>query len=261
MDKKAIQASFSKAAAHYDQFADLQREIGQYLLSLIKMKANNVSVISILDLGCGTGYFSAELIRSANQCAQLTCFDLSPEMVHQATQRNLPSCSYVIGDIDALPFTAKNFDLIFSNLVLQWSEQLQDALIQIKQTLNDNGELYFSTLLDGSLFELQQAWKQVDDKVHVNQFLTEQKVQEALQNAGFRDFTLTTETRIKKYTNVLAVMKALKGIGANHVHSRCKTQIVDKQLLKQLEQGYLVNIDNEGLYNLSYQVCYVTAKK
>jgi len=256
INKKAIAASFSKAAISYDQFADLQREIGHHLIDL--MPATIKQANSILDLGCGTGYFSGLLSQLASP-TNLTCFDLSPAMLKQAAQKKLACCDYVQGDIDHLPFTTDQFDLIFSNLVVQWSEQLSPCLAQAKQALTKKGILCFSTLLNGSLIELQQAWQQVDNRNHVNDFLTEQQVKIALQQAGFKQFSLTTETRVKKYPDVISVMKALKGIGANHVHDGSHHRTTGRQLLTQLEEGYQPFVDPEGLYNLSYQVCYVVA--
>ena len=258
INKEAVKASFSKAADHYDQFAELQREIGHHLFGL--MPVNVKQSTSILDLGCGTGYFSA-LLRDVSIKASLTCFDLSPQMLQRTAQRKLSQCRYIEGDIDAQPFTAGQFDLIFSNLVLQWSEQLSLSLQQTNQALNNGGNLCFSTLLDGSLFELQQAWKSVDSAVHVNHFLTKEQVLIAVKLAGYQRVNIFTETRIKKYTDVISVLKALKGIGANHVHDRDTKQTSNRQLLKQLELGYQPFKDQDGYYNLSYQVCYIIAQK
>lgn len=256
INKKAVQASFSKAAVHYDQFADLQRDIGHHLIDLMPNSIKQAN--TILDLGCGTGYFSA-LFNETNESAQLTCFDLSPEMLKQTAERGMTRCQFVQGDIDVLPFTTREFDLIFSNLVLQWSEQLVTCLEQVKKALNKQGQLCFSTLLNGSLIELQQAWKVVDRNSHINHFLTQENVRDALALSGFNNVRMTTETHVKKYADVIEVMKALKGIGANHVHDGQKNRTMGRQILKQLEQGYQPYIDNDGLYNLSYQVCYVIA--
>jgi malonyl-CoA O-methyltransferase len=256
LNKKAIQTAFSKAAISYDQFADLQRDVGYHLMSLIPPAVKQTN--AILDLGCGTGYFSA-VFNQQNNKASLTCFDLSPEMLKQTELRGLSSCQFIQGDIDLLPFTAQQFDLIYSNLVLQWSEDLSQCLLQTRKALNPQGRLCFSTLLNGSLNELQQAWKSVDNNIHINGFLTKEQVLQALQSSGFNQVSVTIETHVKKYTDVIEVMKALKGIGANHVHNGKNNRTMGRQLLKRLAQGYMPFIDDHGLYNLSYQVCYVIA--
>jgi len=259
MDKQAIKASFSKAAGYYDLFADLQRDVGHQLVSLMGERKGNID--SVLDLGCGTGYFSTLLNEINGKKTSLTCFDLSPQMLQQASLRQLENCQFVEGDIDHLPFSTHQFDLVFSNLVLQWSEHLASSLKQIKASLNQQGVLYFSTLLNGSLLELKQAWKQVDGFPHINAFLTEKEVKEALIKSGFTHFIINKETRVKKYNSIIDVMKALKGIGANHVHHRNKVRMTGKRLLQQLALGYAPYRDEHGFYNLSYQVCYVTAFK
>ena len=65
IDKQAVAESFSKAAVHYDQFAQLQRDIGEQLLNNVTLKAP----INVVDLGCGTGYFSEKItqIRHVDQ--------------------------------------------------------------------------------------------------------------------------------------------------------------------------------------------------
>ena len=261
IDKAAVKASFSKAAPQYDFFADLQRDIGHQMMSLLCLPTTNINA---LDLGCGTGYFSC-LLSDLERVSGLTCFDLSPEMLVQVKHKQrqhqlLDSCCLVQGDIDHLPFIGRQFDLIFSNLVLQWSEDLTLCLKQLESVLNPHGIVCFSTLLTGSLFELQQAWQNVDDNKHINQFMSEQQIKKALKAANFNNVKLTTETRVKRYPDLLSVMKALKGIGANHVHGSQQSSLSGKQLLEKLDQGYQPFIDKNGMYCLSYQVCYVIAE-
>ncbi len=58
LDKKQVAHSFSRAATTYDSVADLQRKVGEQLLKKIEP---NPSVQVVLDLGCGTGYFTPQL--------------------------------------------------------------------------------------------------------------------------------------------------------------------------------------------------------
>lgn len=256
IDKQAVADSFSKAASHYDQFAQLQRDIGQQLLSELVINAPS----EIVDLGCGTGYFSAKL-GEAFPDARLTCFDLSEAMLQQASLRGLNNAHFQLGDIDQLPFKANSVDLIYSNLVIQWSDDLQRCLQQLKYSLKQGGKAYLSTLLFGTLEELTQAWKTVDDNPHTNRFLPLASIKTALQQVNFSYSSLKTETRILSYHNVIEVMRALKGIGANHVHGHQSSNLSGKKLLKQLEAGYLPFKNEAGLLNLSYQVCYIEVTK
>ncbi|WP_162597768.1 methyltransferase domain-containing protein, partial [Pseudomonas aeruginosa] len=59
-DKRQVAASFSRAAASYDAVAELQRGVGESLLSALP---EGFSPRRWVDLGCGTGYFSRALER------------------------------------------------------------------------------------------------------------------------------------------------------------------------------------------------------
>lgn len=256
IDKNAVASSFSKAAAQYDQFAQLQRDIGLQLLDSVRQTDSN----TILDLGCGTGYFSEKIIARLPHC-EMTCLDLSVAMLEQVSKKKLGRVTCLQGDIDNLPFTANHFDLIFSNLVLQWSEDLASCLKQLKECLVKGGKLHFSTLLSGSLDELTQAWKNVDSDPHTNTFLSLESIKQAIQQAGFKKLSINTETRILSYQCVTDVMRALKGIGANHVHGHRAVKISGRNLIKLLEQGYSPFVNACGELTLTYQVCYVEAQK
>ncbi len=255
INKKAVARSFSKAASCYDQFAQLQRDIGQQLLTGVKAK----KPAKILDLGCGTGYFSEKLC-TIYPAGQMISLDLSNAMLCQVEKKQLQQVSCLQGDIDHLPFEQAQFDLIFSNLVVQWSEDLTGCLRQLKKALNSGGSLHFSTLIDGSLDELTQAWKAVDQYPHTNSFLTLDAVTAAVQQCAFKNLQISTETRTLYYENVIEVMRALKGIGANHVHGQQGLTVKGRKLLRLLEKGYAPFVNEQGQLKLSYQVCYVEAQ-
>jgi len=258
IDKQAVADSFSKAASHYDQFAQLQRDIGEQLLTQVTPPLTQA--VNMVDLGCGTGYFSAKLALKFPHSA-LTCFDLSDEMLVQVKKRHIMNTSYQQGDIDSLPFFANSLDLIYSNLVVQWSADLSGCLTQVKNSLTQGGKGYLSTLLVGSLNELTQAWKSVDQHPHTNRFLDLQTVQKSVAQAGFSEVQLRTETRTLHYKSVIEVMRALKGIGASHVHGHQPVQMCGKKLLKQLEAGYQPYQNEDGLLKLTYEVCYIEVTK
>jgi malonyl-CoA O-methyltransferase len=256
IDKIAVKKSFSKAARHYDQFAQLQRDIGVQLLNTV----NKQDYKRILDLGCGTGYFSEKILHRYPQ-SHINCLDLCDAMLAQVAKKRLVNVTCQQGDIDNLPIDYDRFDLIFSNLVLQWSEDLCACLKQLKGRLSEGGKLHFSTLLTGTLNELTQAWRTVDQSPHTNSFLDIDTISEYLQQCGFSQLSIKTETRIVHYDNVIAVMRALKGVGANHVHGHQKGKLNGRKLIKQLEKGYKPFLNGSGQLNLTYQVCYVEAQK
>jgi malonyl-CoA O-methyltransferase len=259
IDKQAVADSFSKAASHYDQFAQLQRDIGTQLLNSV-LVLDKQSPIEVVDLGCGTGYFS-EKLSSQFPHATLTCFDLSGAMLAQVKKRHISNVTFQQGDIDLLPFMDNSLDLIYSNLVVQWSDDLALCVTQIKNCLKKGGQAYISTLVNGTLNELTQAWKTVDGNRHTNEFLTLASIKSILSQIGFCEVQVSTETRTLFYNNVIEVMRALKGIGANHVHFHQNVPASGRKLIKQLEAGYLPYQNENGFLKLTYQVCYIEVTK
>ena len=256
IDKKAVANTFSKAAHSYDQHAQLQRDIGNKLFSQLE----NKRVKKTLDLGCGTGYFSEKLLQK-NKTKDLICFDLSQGMLDYLKTQRAFNSTCIQGDMDYLPFAANKFNTIFSNLALQWSSDLHNSLNQLQQLLTTGGELHFSTLLAGSLKELSTAWKIIDDGPHTNTFLTLSYIEKVLTQIGFSQVHVQTETITMYYPNVIELMRALKGIGANHVNRQRPVKLQGRSLIHRLEQGYAIFANKSGLLPLSYQVCYIKAIK
>ncbi len=67
---------------------------------------------SLLDVGCGTGYFTRTLASSID--GQVVGVDLNPEWVEYARRRDAGKASYEVADARALPYAKGSFDLVVS---------------------------------------------------------------------------------------------------------------------------------------------------
>lgn len=249
-NKIAVAQAFSKAAKTYDQHAAFQRQVGQLLMDKL---THDLSDLKVLDLGCGTGYFSQLL---ALRGAKVTALDLSEAMLTECQSRcESLLVSYIKGDAEHLPFEDQSFDLIFSSLALQWCTQLQPLMFSLIKVLKPKGKLLYSTLLDGSLGELRAAWQQVDPKYHhVNQFHHFKSLEFAAFQSGASCTQLQTTEITLWYTSAVALMKDLKGIGATHVSGRSQGLTKRKTLL-QVDQAYQMFKNLNGELPATYQVC------
>ena len=111
VNKQAIAAAFGRAAAHYEQHADLQRQSADALLAMLPQR----KYTHVLDAGCGPGWMSRHW---RERHAQVTALDLSPPMLVQARQKDAAD-HYLAGDIESLPLATATFDLAWSNLAVQ----------------------------------------------------------------------------------------------------------------------------------------------
>ena len=249
VDKSAVAEAFGKAAETYDSHAAFQREVGTRLLELLP---NDIKGKTVLDLGCGTGYFAA-LLRERG--ANVICCDLSQQMLDKAKERcGLEKMQYQLGDAESLPLASQSVDLVFSSLALQWCDDLSQPLREMRRVLKPSGGIYFSTLLDGSLSELREAWSVIDKYQHVNDFCSIDKIKIALAQSGSDCHQLDLPTITVWYDSAFSLMRDLKGIGASYVHGRSQG-LTSRSMLQNVEQAYQKFRNYKGLVPATYQVC------
>ncbi|HHB1428068.1 TPA: malonyl-ACP O-methyltransferase BioC [Serratia odorifera] len=242
IDKHAVASAFSRAAQSYDAAAALQREVGERLLGMGSMHPSR----QVLDAGCGTGYFSR---RWRELGKQVTALDLAPGMLAFARQQQAAD-DYLLGDIEHIPLPDACVDLSFSSLVVQWCSDLPGALAELRRVTRPGGLTLFSTLAQGSLHELGDAWQQVDGERHVNQFLPLSAIEAACAPYRHR---LEAVCRTLNYPDVMTVMRSLKGIGATHLHQGRDAGLMSRRRLKALQAAYPCQ---QGQFPLSYQLVY-----
>lgn len=100
----------------------------------------------VLEVGCGDGYGSAYLAKTA---AQVTGLDYEKDVISQA--KNKYSCknlSFTDGDATRLQFADKSFDAACSFQVIEHipEDNLPQYLSEIRRVLKDDGIFYVSTL-------------------------------------------------------------------------------------------------------------------
>ncbi len=113
----------------------------------------------IIDLGCGTGAFSAEI---AERGAEVLGIDGSPEMVAQATAMQ-PGLSFIVGDAHDFA-VGESFDAVASNAALHWMTRDPDAVIaRVHAALRPGGRFVGEMGGAGNCAELivamQTAWR------------------------------------------------------------------------------------------------------
>jgi malonyl-CoA O-methyltransferase len=212
LDKSSVRASFNRAAAGYDDFAVLQRGIGERLLQFLSLDPESTPVI--LDLGAGTGYCSR---RIARQNARVIDLDLAPAMLGEARSREDRETDYVCGDAESLPFTDQCMDIVFSNLMIQWCGDLQELFREVHRILKPGGSFLFSTFGPETLCELRDAWKRVDFETHVHAFSSLAAIRTALSRSGLQVLAIEQEFMRFEYQDVMELMRTLKGIGAHNL--------------------------------------------
>jgi malonyl-CoA O-methyltransferase len=251
IDKRQVAESFGRAASTYDQAADFQRQVGQDLLARLP---EGRSFRDIIDLGCGTGYFTRALAERYRR--PVTGLDLAEGMLRYARSCSEGTGDWVVADAEALPVRSASQDLLFSSLALQWCPSLDKALAEGRRILRPGGCMAFSTLLEGSLDELRQSWKRVDGFVHVNRFGALAELQAQLAAAGFARWECRVEPYVLHYDQLSDLTRELKALGAHNLNAGRPGGLTGRARLRGLTEAYEQFRQPEGL-PATYQVAHV----
>lgn len=246
--KLEIAEAFGKAASNYDRHAEFQRDVVERLLDYLP---NDLSGVRALDVGCGTGYFAHRLILRG---AKVTCLDISEAMLDQARLRFGQDADYCLADAESIPYPDNHFDLVVSSLAVQWCDDLKNPLKEMQRVCAISGRVLFSTLADGSLYELKEAWRCIDDYQHVNTFLSEKQIKFALAQSSSSQYRIDFPKITLWYPSSLQLMRDLKGIGATRVSGR-SAGLTKPSILNRVDNHYRELFQKNQQLPATYRVC------
>ena len=99
---------------------------------------------TVLEIGSGPGYFSAEVAKNIPN-GYLVLFDVQSEMLlkgrNKLRHNKVSNAFYVQGDAELLPFNAEVFDAVFLVTVLGEVTNPKECLIAINKVLKNYGTL------------------------------------------------------------------------------------------------------------------------
>ena len=233
VDPRAVRRAFGRAAATYDAAAALQREVGARMAS--RLDYVRIAPRTILDAGCGTGEAVGELAaRYAG--ARVIALDMALPMVRgrararprravavappasrrrsAARARRRRSSSAATATRCRCP--GVTCDLVWSNLALQWVNDLPRAFAEMRRVLKVGGLFTFSTFGPDTLKEIRAAFARADGHTHTNRFTDMHDIGDMLVGAGFADPVMDMEQLTLTYADAGSLMRELKQVGASN---------------------------------------------
>ncbi len=261
LDKARVRASFNRAAASYDAAAVLQKQVREEMLSRLDLV--KIAPQAILDAGCGTGHGSFSLQKRFKN-AQIFSLDIAMGML-QKTKAQQPILhkifhqqSLICADIEHLPIASNSMGLVWSNLALQWCNDLDAAFTEVARVLQPESLFVFSTFGPDTLKELRAASQ--NGHTHVSRFIDMHDIGDALIRAGFSTPVLDVERYTLTYDDVKSVMQDLKSIGAHNATQGRARGLQGKGFLQNLSQNYEQFRTNNKL-PATFEVVYAHAWK
>jgi NADH dehydrogenase [ubiquinone] 1 alpha subcomplex assembly factor 5 len=169
----------------------------------------------------------------------------------------------IVADEEFLPFAPRSVDLFISNLSLHWVNDLPGCLMQIRQSLKDDG-LFLAAMFGGdTLFELRNAFFLAEQEreggagIHVSPFAGVSDIGNLLTQAGFALTTVDTESIQVKYADPFVLMHDLRGMAENNaaIHRRpyvSRDTILAAAIIYQTLYGL-----PDGTIPASFQIIYM----
>jgi len=274
VDPRAVRRAFGRAAATYDAAAALQREVAARMAA--RLDVVKIVPAVVLDAGCGTGEATLELAaRYAG--ARVVGMDIALPMLMAARHRAQRSGSvlhrllrpmlatsrdavprFVGGDVNALPMRGVCVDVVWSNLVLQWVNDVPRAFAEFRRVLTVGGLLSFTTFGPDTLKELRGAFG--DGHTHVNRFADMHDLGDMLVHAGFADPVMDMEYVTLTYESPRALLEELKALGATNATRGRPRGLMGRRRLARVEQA-LEKLRRDGRIPATFEVVYGHAWK
>ena len=260
-DARQVRRAFSRSAASYDAAAQLQHAVEARLLESLDYlddpALQREAPQRVLDLGCGTGRASIAMQRRWPK-AQIVSLDLALPMLQQARAASKRSRAWlsnpfarvpqtVCADARALPLAESSVDVLFSNLCLQWVEDLDALFAGFRRVLKPHGLLLVSTFGPETLWELRDAFAHADDAPHVSPFADIAGFGDALVRAGFHQPVLDREEETTHYPDLASLMRELRAIGATNALASRRHTLTGRARFASAATAYETHRDARGL--------------
>ena len=144
----------------------------------------------------------------------------------------------VAADVYRLPLVDGSVDLVFSSLMLQWCDDLDAALRELRRVMRPGGLMLFSSFGPDTLRELREAWAAADGGEHVNPFVDVHDVGSAMARAGFAEPVLDVDRWVRHYPDARALMREIRQIGAGNALSGRPRGLTGRRRLEAMQRAY-----------------------
>jgi malonyl-CoA O-methyltransferase len=268
-DTRQVRRAFSRAAGQYERAARLQREIEARLLESLDYLDDPALGERppglVVDLGCGPAHAAAAMHRRWPR-ARVLALDQALPMLREAGRKAggwrlglRKPFDRICADARALPLAEGSVDVLFSNLCLQWMDDLPAVFAGFRRVLRPGGLLLVSTFGPDTLAELRGAFAQADDAPHVSPFSSIARFGDALVHAGFRDPVLDRDLFVHGHRDLPELMRELRTLGATNALQARRHTLTGKTRFAAAAAAYERERRADGLLPVTWEAIYAQA--
>ncbi len=201
---KQIKRQFEKSMNSYDKNAIVQDLMASKLIIELTKISNEFE--TILELGSGTGLTTKRIAKNIS-FKNFYGNDLI-EKSKIYVQKIIPNANFLCGNALKIK-PPRKADLIISNAMFQWFDNLDKAINTLKLTLNQNGILAFSTFTPANFKELTELTGLT------LKYKTEDEIKEILTQQGFEILYCESFYEEVKFNTPLELLAHMKNTGVN----------------------------------------------
>ncbi len=253
LDRAAIRRHADRASAGYDAAAVLAARLREDMLRRLEWMAFVPE--AVLDLGCGTGHGAATLAARWPR-ARVIALDASPAMLEEAARREgAGRIERLLADAESIPLPDASVDLVFSNLMLPWCEDIDAVFAEVARILKPRGLFTFTTLGPDTLKELRAAWLEADRDAALHPFTDMHDLGDGLVRAGLAEPVLDVSRFTLTYPDAVAVLRDLKETGTQGAAAGRARGLTGRGRLRAMEAAYERHRSG-GVLPASYEVVF-----
>lgn len=261
IDKRIVRLNFNRRATEYDRHAGLQRQVADRLLALVRdVRLGAGSAFAVrraLDIGCGTGYVTAQLAEELPEGAvvhvRIVAVDIAERMLEEARRRLAAQAAsgrvdFRAGDAEkpeSVLREGESFDLIVSNAAFQWFDRPLDALAAYVRRLAPGGILALSTFGPETFFELHESFRMAENELGVPprrrgpSFPRRDEWAVRAVSGGAEIVFLEEERRVLTYASVRDFLAEVRGMGASYSPAWRDASGAGRELFRAMERHYV----------------------
>jgi ubiquinone/menaquinone biosynthesis C-methylase UbiE len=134
------------AAENYERYfvPAYARPVADALLAAAELQPGE----RVLDVACGTGIVARQAAEKVGSSGSVTAVDLAPDMIDVAKSLPAPTGAHIewhVADAEALPLDDSSFDVVLSQMGLQFMGDKAKAVAELGRVLAPGGRILINT--------------------------------------------------------------------------------------------------------------------
>jgi ubiquinone/menaquinone biosynthesis C-methylase UbiE len=265
---------------NHPEFGDLFDELplwsapfGLRLLDRVPMRPG----LTILDVGCGTGFLTVELAQRCGPTAKVIAVDPWPAAMNRLRRKlaslGLDNVELLEQDASTLDLPAASVDLVVSNLGINNFEEPAAVLGTLHRLAKPGAGLFLTTNLEGHMAEFYEVFRATlidqgqGDRLaalhdHIRHRGTVDSVSGLLQQAGFAVVKVETDSFRMRFADGSSMLRHFL-IRLGFVPAWASVVAADRQQItfEALERGLNALAAQQGELSLTIPMACIEARK